>query len=186
MVSQPNKKPVEFYESVYSVTFAESVNGKREVKTPVGLIDVLTDLEVIEIKRVKQWKSAVGQIILYGAYYPEKGKRIHLLGLCPADQKELIEIACNKVGVRVTWDGRPKVNRKSTNPILKDQVLEFIKINRNERFTPQDVQLAIGASNSDTVRVCLNRLAKKGLINTERRVKLQRTGGTRYHVYFLD
>lgn len=90
-------------ESIYSDNLALEVKGKREAVVPVGRIDVLTSLEVIEVKHVSEWKCAVGQAILYGAYFPQHGKRIHLFGETSSEQRDLIEIACNKVGVRVTW-----------------------------------------------------------------------------------
>ena len=90
-------------ESVYSDALAQALDGRREIQTPIGRIDVLTDLEVIEVKHISGWKGAVGQVILYAIYYPQHGKRVHLIGIPTIRQKELIEIACNKVGVRVTW-----------------------------------------------------------------------------------
>ena len=54
------------------------LGGQIEVQTYDGFIDLLTENEVIEIKRAKNWKHAVGQILIYSIYYPTHNKRIHL------------------------------------------------------------------------------------------------------------
>jgi hypothetical protein len=48
--------------------------------TDVGIIDVLTETLLIEIKFFKNWKEAVGQLILYGLQYPNHQKILHLFG----------------------------------------------------------------------------------------------------------
>lgn len=97
--SQPNQTK----ERAYADALALALNGKREVRVPIGWIDVLTDWEVIEVKAVERWKEAVGQVILYGAYYPQYGKRIHLIGKPNESKRDLIEMACVRTSVRVTW-----------------------------------------------------------------------------------
>lgn len=74
-----------------------------EVNTPVGKIDILTDHEIIEIKNVSAWKSAVGQILIYGHYYPNHQKRIHLFGKCSPNIKQLIQLHCDQFNIQVTW-----------------------------------------------------------------------------------
>lgn len=78
-------------------------NPVIEVNTPVGKIDILTDKEIIEVKRVSGWKSAVGQILVYGYYYPNHQKRIHLFGKCSPNIKQLIHLHCEKLNIQVTW-----------------------------------------------------------------------------------
>lgn len=56
------------------------LGGLIEVATPAGRIDLLTDTEIIEVKHVSEWKSAIGQVLAYSGFYPEHGKRIHLWG----------------------------------------------------------------------------------------------------------
>ncbi|OUL28259.1 hypothetical protein BV375_18380 [Nostoc sp. 106C] len=69
--------------------------GKREVPifnyksiTLVGLADLITDTEIIEVKNINNWKHAVGQIFAYW-YFASKYEnlvkkqlqpRIHLFG----------------------------------------------------------------------------------------------------------
>lgn len=59
----------------------KELNGEIEVETESGFIDLLTDTEIIEIKVGKQWKHAVGQILIYSFEYPIHKKRIHLFDI---------------------------------------------------------------------------------------------------------
>ena len=49
----------------------QELGGLTEVKIAVGRIDLLTNTEVIEVKQVNDWKSALGQVLAYAAFYPE-------------------------------------------------------------------------------------------------------------------
>lgn len=78
-------------------------NPVIEVNTPVGKIDILTDHEIIEVKNILAWKSAVGQILIYGHYYTNHQKRIHLFGQCCSNTKQLIRFHCDEFNIQVTW-----------------------------------------------------------------------------------
>lgn len=52
----------------------EQLNAKDEVKTKSGYIDLLTDDSLIEIKHIDNWKAAIGQLMVYGMYYPNHQK----------------------------------------------------------------------------------------------------------------
>lgn len=60
------------------------LGGLVEVVTPAGRIDLLTDTEIIEVKAVKDWKAALGQILVYSGFYPQHQKRLHLFGTASA------------------------------------------------------------------------------------------------------
>jgi len=79
-----------------------SLGGKVEVRTLAGNIDLLTSDQIIEVKGVKEWKSALGQIIVYGKYYPSHQKRIHLFGETQTSYLELIRSHCSTSNVIVT------------------------------------------------------------------------------------
>ncbi len=81
-------------------------NGRIEVDTPVGKIDILTPTELIEVKEIKKWKSALGQVIAYGYFYPRHTKRLHLFGTANYTDRTLffIEAICKKYNVMVTWE----------------------------------------------------------------------------------
>jgi len=75
-----------------------------EVKTPAGVIDILTPKEIIEVKNSKDWKAALGQIMVYHLYYPALTKRIHLFGNKEKEPVSVIEDVCKKFHVTVTWE----------------------------------------------------------------------------------
>lgn len=78
--------------------------GLIEVGTPVGFIDLLTDTEIIEIKKSIAWKAGVGQVLLYGSYYPEHQKRLHLFGAVHNEMKELILRHCANFNILATFE----------------------------------------------------------------------------------
>jgi hypothetical protein len=80
-----------------------SVHYHLQVVTAVGRIDLLTDTQIIEVKGFSEWKSALGQILAYSAFFPTHQKRIHLFG----NETQLIklpdvEIACLPFDILVT------------------------------------------------------------------------------------
>lgn len=82
---------------------AEELGGENEARTPIGWIDVLTNTELIEVKRVRKWKWALGQILVYGLYHPDLQKRIHLFGKIKESKLQMIKDHCSKFDVVVTW-----------------------------------------------------------------------------------
>jgi len=88
------------------LSLQSSIGGIIEVKTVAGNIDLLTSDQIIEVKGVKDWKSALGQIIVYGKYYPSHQKRIHLFGETQTSYLELIRSHCSHSNVIVTHQTR--------------------------------------------------------------------------------
>ena len=84
----------------------QKLGGQTEVVCLVGKIDLLTSSEIIEIKNIKSWKAALGQILVYGSYYPSHGKRIHLFGKTQESYLNLVRKHCANFGVRVTWQSK--------------------------------------------------------------------------------
>ena len=74
----------------------DQLGGKIEVETESGFIDLLTDTEIIEIKKGKNWKQAIGQILIYSSYYPKHTKRIHLF-----DIKNIDNNGCERIYVLI-------------------------------------------------------------------------------------
>lgn len=83
---------------------AFQLKGEIEIATIAGNIDILTSTEIIEVKEVRSWKSAVGQILIYGNYYPTHSRRIHLFGFAHSQFKEMVETNCKKLDIQVTWE----------------------------------------------------------------------------------
>ena len=90
-------------ERVVQLSLWEKLGGEIEVPCLAGRIDILTSIEIIEVKRVFAWKSALGQILVYGSYYPIHQKRIHLFGKTDRDNLGLIKKHCDNFQVVVTW-----------------------------------------------------------------------------------
>lgn len=84
---------------------AKKLKGRTEVITPVGEIDILTSAELIEVKAIRDWKAALGQVLIYGDYYPSHQMRLHLFGQCHESYLDLVRYHCEKRGVTVTWEG---------------------------------------------------------------------------------
>jgi hypothetical protein len=77
--------------------------SKTEVVTPSGRIDILTPSKIIEVKNVRQYKHAIGQVISYSYYYPNHQRCIHLFGKVSLKQRILIEKECQLANVKVTF-----------------------------------------------------------------------------------
>jgi len=80
-------KPIE---RSIQLSLQEKMGGTIEVDCLAGKIDLLTATEIIEVKLVKNWKAALGQILIYGNYYPSHQKRIHLFGETQLSYLEMI------------------------------------------------------------------------------------------------
>jgi hypothetical protein len=96
-------------EKYYSDALAKKLKGEREVQTLAGNIDVLTSTQVIEVKSVKNWKAAIGQVLVYGSYYPSHEKRIHLYGETQEKYLEMVSQHCQKLGIVMTWTKRVEI-----------------------------------------------------------------------------
>lgn len=91
-------------ESDYRNNLAQKLDGKKDVKTLAGNIDILTNSQIIEVKEIKSWKHALGQVLVYSDYYPSHEKRIHLYGETQQSFLEMINKHCVKRKVIVTWE----------------------------------------------------------------------------------
>ena len=83
---------------------AQELDGKKEIITESGNIDILTDLEIIEIKNSKNWKDGVGQVLCYHQYFPKHQPRIHLFSCDDKFNKDMVETVCKHLGIRVTYE----------------------------------------------------------------------------------
>ena len=94
--------------SEYSVQLKiqKKLGGKREVFVPAGNIDLVTHDSVIEVKPIEQWKQAIGQILVYQQYYPDKKAKIALFNrtrrkYISKSYLKMIYDSCNSLGVEV-------------------------------------------------------------------------------------
>jgi transcriptional regulator with XRE-family HTH domain len=89
------------------------LGGKVEAYTKFGLIDLLTETELIEIKVVNRWKDAIGHILAKSEKYPNHQKRLHLFGHQEPILDNIQEV-CDRLGIRVTFEMVEKVDRQLT------------------------------------------------------------------------
>ena len=75
------------------------LHAKSEVETPAGFIDLETEDKIIEIKEIRNWKHAIGQILSYGIYI-NKEKWIYLFG--EGEQSTIMEV-CDKLGINLVF-----------------------------------------------------------------------------------
>lgn len=91
-------------ESEVSRRLAIAVQGKCEVGTPSGRIDVLTNTQIIEVKKARSWRTALGQVLDYSPHYPNHTCRIHLFAVPENFNFQRVLAACSAVDVVVTWE----------------------------------------------------------------------------------
>lgn len=81
----------------------KGIGGKIEVLTPAGKIDLLTAKDLIEIKEAKNWKSALGQVLAYGFYYPSHRKIVYLFGSYHISFKQMVQSIYDQNNVILVW-----------------------------------------------------------------------------------
>ena len=80
----------------------EQIGGEIEVIVPCGRIDNLTEHVIVEVKEARLYKSAIGQVMCYGIYYPKCWKVIALYNY-KNDDKKIIENVCLALNIDVWW-----------------------------------------------------------------------------------
>jgi len=90
-------------EKKISDRLAKELNGTREVLTACGRIDVLTQDEIIEVKKGSGWKSAIGQVCAYGSLYPMHTKRIHLFDF-NKEMTSQVKAICDPLDIVLTLE----------------------------------------------------------------------------------
>lgn len=89
------------YEWVITRKLKNEIGGEIEVGSKYGKIDLLTKDKIIEVKRYKSWKHALGQVLVYGIDYPNHKKVLYLYGKAKPRTAmwDLICEACSKFNV---------------------------------------------------------------------------------------
>jgi len=93
-------------ESVIKLILQEREGGETEVETPAGLVDLLTDSEVIEIKHVKNWKEGT-KVLVYAHYFSDRKPRVHLFGGYNQSFKTMVEEVFNALNIATSWEREP-------------------------------------------------------------------------------
>jgi hypothetical protein len=92
------------FESNVRDKLAEALGGETEVPCKTGAIDILTETEVIEVKKIKHWKAAIGQALVYSLEFPHHAPRIHLFGQASDEYRTMIVSFCYQLHVLVTFE----------------------------------------------------------------------------------
>lgn len=83
----------------------EAHHNASKVTIEAGQVDIVADGFIMEIKNWIRWKEAMGQILIYGLYYPRKEMRVHLFGVQPsADKIRMIRRSLAAFNVRLTYE----------------------------------------------------------------------------------
>ena len=90
-------------EKLYQSQLHYKVGGQREVPTSVGIIDILNDTHIIEVKEAKDWKHAIGQILCYDQYKQGRTRVIALFGKISRKLKGEVEYCCSNLNIEVWW-----------------------------------------------------------------------------------
>ena len=94
--------PPEQHEFEFQRVEAARIGGKMEVNAGLGgRCDILSDNEVVEVKRYPSWRHALGQVLSYGHFFPGRSLRIHLFEPPPLPEDDIVLI-CGKFGVTVS------------------------------------------------------------------------------------
>jgi hypothetical protein len=84
----------------------EREGGEREVDTPAGLVDLVTDEWVIEIKHIIDWKDGL-KVLLFMPYLPSRKPRLHLFGGYTKEVRVFIEQALERLNIAVSFEQDP-------------------------------------------------------------------------------
>lgn len=91
-------------EKYYLKKLFKELGGVVEVPTLAGRIDLLTSTQIIEVKEISAWKGAIGQVLVYSAYYPSHEKRIHLFGETQESFLDEVRKHTDRLGIILTWE----------------------------------------------------------------------------------
>jgi type II secretory pathway component PulJ len=101
-----SRKTSKFFELSHQEKLCEAVGGTMEVPVKTGRIDILSPTEIIEVKDIRQWKSAVGQVLIYQLEFPSHQARVHLYGKASTEYMAMIVAYCSRLNVIATFEDR--------------------------------------------------------------------------------
>lgn len=93
------------YELKCAKALAEILNGSTEVTNDAGRVDVLTKNAVIELKIAHNWKHGIGQLLVYGYYYPGRSLELVLVGAGADEYLAAARFHCNRFSISVSVFG---------------------------------------------------------------------------------
>jgi hypothetical protein len=93
-------------ETMIQTILQKREGGEREVETPAGFVDLLTDEYVIAIKHAKDWKDGA-KVLIYAIHFPGRKPRVHLFGGYSSNFRSRVEDTFKQLSVTVTWERDP-------------------------------------------------------------------------------
>jgi hypothetical protein len=81
----------------------KKLGGEIEVQTIYGPIDLVTATELIEIKKIDDWKDGFGQILVKCKKFPNHSKRLHLFGTSDRTLRN-IKARCKEFDITVSYE----------------------------------------------------------------------------------
>ena len=100
----PSKKSSKIFECSIRDSLANKVQGETEVPCKSGVVDIVTNSEIIEVKKIQLWKSAIGRSLVYACEFKGLKPRIHLFGKASKGYKAMIILFCSELSVSVTFE----------------------------------------------------------------------------------
>ena len=99
--------------------FATGKKGIREVTVCTGRIDFMTSDEIVEVKRAKDWRKGVKQLLTYSAAIKPlvKKKRLYLFDCSSKFDRDAVAAVCDKYQIQVSLD----TDRVKTSPYFQKQ-----------------------------------------------------------------
>ena len=103
-IKQEVKKTNHQKEKQFKNKLANKFNGEIGTICKTGIVDIITEEKIIEVKRINEWKQAVGKICIYNLEFPDKEKVIALLGETSNEMKQMITLFCKELNVNVIFE----------------------------------------------------------------------------------
>lgn len=98
------KAPPSLKESHVSDKLANNIDGIREVALCDGKrVDIVSDTEIVEVKRYIIRLGAIVQVLYYGKSFPGKYMRIHLFEH-HGKRDDTFEELCDELNISVTYE----------------------------------------------------------------------------------
>ncbi|NEP61453.1 MAG: hypothetical protein F6K31_31630 [Symploca sp. SIO2G7] len=123
------KKQYKSPEKQVQKRLAQSLRGKIEVQCKSGSIDVLTDTQIIEVKKCKDWKHAIGQVLVYQLEYPDRQSRIHLYETCSNEFQSMVISFASQLNVVVTFESEMKSQGRKASALCRQKGISPQKVN---------------------------------------------------------
>ena len=75
------------------------MHATPDVMTPAGNIDLLSSSTLVEIASCQEWKEAIGRLLVYSKYYPDRHKELHLTGSVNREALKIIQSHCDELRI---------------------------------------------------------------------------------------